>query len=161
MDKVLRILLRMEGASALRRSIRTARRAKPIFTTGMWMRSPSADRVRSGESRRLFQSTNRRFVKSICISVTHVAWLLDHDRNATVCGGLPQPALGRFGRVFTSSPGRSRALGPAIGALVMIAGTRYYFERSTRLASLSAIKLKARHAVAKVMRYGILRSLSG
>jgi hypothetical protein len=42
----------------------------------MWMRSPSADRVRSGKSRRLFRSTNRRFVKSICISVTHVAWLL-------------------------------------------------------------------------------------
>jgi hypothetical protein len=161
MDKVLRILLRMEGASALRRSIRT------VSPGETYLHNWHVDAIAISRSGPLRQepaplSINQPPFRQIDLHLGHPCRLAaDYDRNATVCGGLPQPALGRFGRVFTSSPGRSRALGPAIGALVMIAGTRYYFERSTRLASLSAIKLTARHAVAKVMRYGILRSLSG
>src|ERR1700719_1633355 len=80
MDGVLRAILRTELAFFIRKVFATVSPGETYLHN--WHVDAIAHqlmRVRSGESRRLLINQPPRSLKSICVSVAYVAWLLGHD----------------------------------------------------------------------------------
>ena len=80
MDRVLQALLRTELRFFIRKVFTTVSPGETYLHN--WHVDAIAHqlmRVRSGESRRLLINQPPRSLKSICVSVAYVAWLLGHD----------------------------------------------------------------------------------
>src|SRR5271163_4311317 len=80
MDKVVRALLRTELAFFIRKVFATVSPGETYLHN--WHVDAIAHqlmRVHNGESRRLLINQPPRSLKSICVSVAYVAWLLGHD----------------------------------------------------------------------------------
>jgi predicted phage terminase large subunit-like protein len=80
MDRVLRALLRTELRYFIRKVFATVSPGETYLHN--WHVDAIAHqliRIRSGESRRLLINQPPRSLKSICVSVAYVAWLLGHD----------------------------------------------------------------------------------
>ncbi len=110
MDSVLQAVLRTRSAlSSSGRSLRPSRQAKPIFITGMWRRSFVSSCGCTGV-RRLALLINQppRSLKSICVSVAYVAWLLGHDPTRPLHRGELFRRLRRRASPTVSHGGRIR-----------------------------------------------------
>src|SRR6202030_2655906 len=80
MDRVLQALLRTELRFFIRKVFTSVSPGETYLHN--WHVDAIAHqlmRVRSGESRRLLINQPPRSLKSICVSVAYVAWLLGHD----------------------------------------------------------------------------------
>ncbi len=80
MDRVLQALLRTELRFFIRKVFTTVSPGETYLHN--WHVDAIAHqlmRVRSGESRRLLINQPPRSLKSICVSVAYVAWMLGHD----------------------------------------------------------------------------------
>src|SRR5450631_66555 len=80
MDRVLRAILRTELPFFIRKVFATISPGETYFHN--WHVDAIAHqlmRVHSGESRRLLINQPPRSLKSICVSVAYVAWLLGHE----------------------------------------------------------------------------------
>jgi hypothetical protein len=80
MDRVLQALLRTELRFFIRKVFTTVSPGETYLHN--WHVDAIAHqlmRVRSGESRRLLINQPPRSLKSICVSVAYVAWLLGHE----------------------------------------------------------------------------------